>query len=345
MADLMLTARIAQPHQLSVAEIAAWEHLSTTVPQLASPFLSVHYARAVAAAGIDVRICIIARGGQIRGFLPYQVRNRLCSWIRAAEPVGAEMTDYVGLIADPALRITTAQLLTLAKLNYLSFTHLDEPQLAYGLNAEQPRTGLRIRLDQTAEQPLEALLAERHKYRKDTERRARQLVKEVGPIRFELDAEQQRHQLIDRLIERKRAQYQRTNARDALQDSWKTQLLHQLSEHQFPTCRGLLSTMYAGDEWLAIHFGIIGNGVLQYWLPVYNPAFSKYAPGRLLIHQIIEASRAAAIHTIDRGEGDTASKRELANEEHRFLRGAWHNRSLGGSAARGYHSIKWRFPT
>ena len=344
MADNTLNARIARPRDLTLAEIAAWEHLSATVPQLASPFLSVHYARAVAASGIDVRICIIYRNGQIRGFLPYQVRNRLCSWIRAAEPVGAEMTDYVGLIADPELRVTPAQLLKLARLNYLSFTHLDEPQLGYGLSAEQPRTGLRIRLDQAAEQPLDALLAERHKYRKDTERRARQLVKEVGPIRFELDAGQQRHQLIDQLIERKRAQYQRTNARDALQDEWKAQLLHQLSEQQFRSCRGLLSTMYAGDEWLAIHFGLVGNGVLQYWLPVYNPAFSKYAPGRLLIHHIIESSRDAAIHTIDRGEGDTASKRELANEEHSFLRGAWHNRSVGSSAARGYHSIKWRLP-
>ena len=345
MADNTLNARIVRPRDLTAAEIAAWEHLSVSTAQLASPFLSVHYARAVAAAGLDVRICIIYRDALIRGFLPYQMRNRVCSWIRIAEPVGAEMTDYVGLVAEPGLRVTPAQLLRLARLNYLSFTHLDESQLSYGLHAEQPRTGLRIRLDQAAEQPLDALLLERHKYRKDTERRARQLVKEVGPIRFELDARQQRHALIEQLIARKRAQYQRTNARDALQDGWKTQLLHQLSDLQFPSCRGLLSTMSAGDEWLAIHFGIIGNGVLQYWLPVYNPNFSKYAPGRLLIHNVIESSRAAAIHTIDRGEGDTVSKRDLSNEEHSFLRGAWHNRSVCSIAARGYHSIQWRLPS
>lgn len=344
MADNALHARTVRPQELSEAEVAAWEHLSATEPHLASPFLSVHYARAVAASGIDVRICVLYAGSQVRGFLPYQVRNRMFGWLGAAEPVGAEMTDYVGLVAAPGLRVTPAELLKLARLNYLSFTHLDESQLGYGLTAEQPRTGLRIRLDQGAAQPLEALLAEKHKYRKDTERRARQVVKEVGPIRFVLDATEQRHELIDQLIERKRGQYHRTKAPDALQDPWKAKLLHALRELQLPSCRGLLSTMSAGDEWLAIHFGIIGHGVLQYWLPVYNPAFSKYAPGRLLIHHIIEASAAAAIHTIDRGEGDTASKRELANEEHKFLRGAWHNRSLGGSAARGYHSIKWRLP-
>jgi CelD/BcsL family acetyltransferase involved in cellulose biosynthesis len=344
MADNTLQARTVSPRDLTVAEIAAWEHLSATVPHLASPFLSVHYARAVAATGIDVRVCIIYCDGHIHGFLPYQLRNRVFGWVRAAEPVGAAMTDYVGLIAEPGLRVTAAVLLKLARLNYLGFTHLDESQLAYGLSGQQPRTGLRIRLDQSAEQPLEALLADSPKYRKDTERRARQVVKEVGPIRFELDARHERHARIDQLIARKRAQYQRTAAPDALEGEWKAGLLHALSDQQHPTCRGLLSTMFAGDEWLAIHFGIIGNGVLQYWLPVYNPAFSKYAPGRLLIHHIIEASRAAGIHTIDRGEGDTASKRELANEEHLFLSGAWHNRSICGSAARGFQSLKWRFP-
>jgi CelD/BcsL family acetyltransferase involved in cellulose biosynthesis len=101
--------------------------------------------------------------------------------------------------------------------------------------------------------------------------------------------------------------------------------------------------MSAGGRWVAIHFGLIGNGTLQYWLPVYNPEFSKYAPGRLLIHNIIEASSQHGFHTIDRGEGDTASKRELANEEHRFFRGVWHNQSVASSLMRGVHSLKWRF--
>lgn len=277
-----------------------------------------------------------------RGFLPFQYRHWLARLAKTAEPAGAEMTDYFGLIAAPDLRLTPGQILRLAQINHFGFSHLDESQQRYGLTGEQPRTGLRIRLSQDSERPLEALLSGKNKYLKDTERRTRQLIGEFGPIEFTFDVQADREQVLNHMIQQKRAQYARTNVSDALRHEWKQRLLHKLSGYRFPSCRGLLSTMSAGGQWIATHFGLVGNGILQYWLPVYNPDFAKYAPGRLLIHHIIDASRAAAIHTIDRGEGDTSSKRELANEEHLFLRGVWHNRSVSSHITRGIHSIKWR---
>jgi CelD/BcsL family acetyltransferase involved in cellulose biosynthesis len=337
-----ISARVVTPFELEAREIAIWERLSTSTPSLGSPFLSPHYARAVAESGIDVRICVIYRGSAIRGFFPYQFRNPVCGWARTAEPVGGEMTDYVGVVAEPGLTITSRQLLKLAKVNYFGFSHLDETQLKYGLHAEQPRIGLRVRLSPGGGRPLESLLADQKKYIKDSERRARQLSREVGPINFILDVQGDRREVLNKLISEKRSQYQRTNAPDALAKSWKYKLLNILSEYQFDTCRGILSTISAGDQWIAAHFGIIGNGILQYWFPVYNQAFAKYAPGRLLIHQIIDSARKVSIHTIDRGEGDNSSKRELANEEHSFFRGTWHNATLASQVTRGFYSLKWR---
>ena len=342
MEEQALTARIISPDCLSAHEIAAWENLCATLPHLSSPFLSPHYARAVSEAGIDARICVIYHNQTICGFLPYQFRSHLSAWTGTAEPVGGEMTDYFGLIAAPGFSIASRRLLQLAKLNYLGFSHLDESQLDYGLIAEQPRIGLRIRLPRDIDRPLEALLHDSQKYLKDSERRKRQLVKEVGPIEFTLDVRNGRMQILNELIQRKRSQYMRTKAPDALESPWKRHLLQQLSQYEFDSCRGILSTLSAGGKWVAAHFGILGNGILQYWLPVYNPEYAKYAPGRLLIHHIIEMSSTAGIHTIDRGEGDTSSKRELANEEHRLLRGAWHNGSVASGIARGFYSLKWR---
>ena len=339
------SARTVAPQALHPHEVARWEELCRTVPALASPFLSVHYARAVAASGVDVRVCVISRDGAPRAFLAYQMAGRLGHWLHSAEPAGGAMTDYFGLVAEPGLVLEPALLLRLARLNYLAFSHLDETQRQLGLDGEQPRTGLRVRLDHGAGAPLDALLAERHKYRKDSERRMRQVSAEVGPLAFVFDAAADRAGLLDQLVEHKRAQYARTGAPDALAQPWKTRLLAELSGYRFDSCRALLSTLAAGDQWLAMHIGLVGNGVLQYWLPVYNPALSKYAPGRLLIHHIIAGSAAAGIHTIDRGEGDTASKRELANEEHQFLRGVWQNQSPSSLIAKGLNSIKWRLAT
>lgn len=342
-----LSAQLRTAFDLSAEEIAAWEKLCATVPALSSPFLSFSYVRAVAEAGMDVRVCVLYENGMVRGFLPYQFRTRVSVWTRSAEPAGGEMTDYFGLIVSADFRITSTELLQLARVNYLSFSHLDESQLLHGLDGEQPRTGLRIKLpgDSPGEaQPVTdaAAHAKKHKYVKDTERRARQLTREIGPIEFRLDVEEGRQELLEQLITHKRAQYQRTDAPDALKDPWKSTLLHKLSNTQSATCSGLLSSLSAGDQWVAFHFGIMGNGVLQYWLPVYNPEMSRYAPGRLLIHHIIDAAPAASIHSIDRGEGDTPSKRDLANEEHLFYRGAWNNKSIGSQVAQGLQSIKWK---
>ncbi|HEX9172943.1 MAG TPA: GNAT family N-acetyltransferase [Telluria sp.] len=338
----LYSARTVAPHELAAHEVSLWETLCRTVPALGSPFLTVHYARAVASSGVDVRVCVVARDGEPCAFLPYQMTGGLGRWLKSAEPVGAAMTDYFGLVAKPGTALAPTELLRLARLNHLAFSHLDETQLAYGLEGEQPRTGLRVLLDHSAGAPLDALLAQRQKYRKDTERRMRQVAAEVGPLRFIFDVGNDRAAQVAQLVGHKRAQYERTGAADALAEPWKTRLLAELSGYRFDSCRALVSTLSAGEHWLAMHIGLVGNGVLQYWLPVYNPALSKYAPGRLLIHHIIGASASAAIHTIDRGEGDTASKRELANDEHQFLRGVWHNKSPASFLTNGLNSIKWR---
>jgi CelD/BcsL family acetyltransferase involved in cellulose biosynthesis len=337
-----IKSRICSPFDLYQNEAAAWEKLSSTVDSLASPFLSLHYIRAVAETGMDVRVCIFYQDGVIRGFLPYQYRNHVYALVKAAEPVGAEMTDYFGLIADPEFKIASNQLLALAKINYFNFSHFDELQLNYGLQAEQPRTGLRIRLAANSDNPLAALCTTKLKYLKDTERRVRQLEHEIGPVEFSFDVQYDRQQHLDNLYSQKRAQYKRTKTHDALKHTWKYKLLFRLSEYRFETCRGVLSNLTAGNQWVASHFGIIGNGVMQYWLPVYNPVYAKYAPGRLLMHHIIQATGSASVHTIDRGEGDTPAKRELANEEHQLYRGIWHNKSMTSLAVRGFNSLRWR---
>lgn len=342
MRDATLSGRTCAPDALSAAELAAWAALNASVPALHSPFLSAAYAQAVQRAGMPVRVCVISRGGRPVGFLPYQMSGTLATLLGSAEPAGAEMTDYFGLVAEPDLRLAPQQLLRLAGLSYLNFTHLDAGQQAYGLTGEQPRVGLRVRLDPQAEAPLQALLADSHKYRNDSARRLRQLVKEVGEVRFVLDQESGRAALLEQLVEQKRAQYARTGAFDALAAPWRRHLLNELLQVRQPGCRSMLSSLYAGDQWVAFHYGLLGNNQLQYWLPVYNPAMSKYAPGRQLIHSVIEASRDAGIHVIDRGEGDTPSKRELANEEHAFLRGVWRRASVAGQAARALQSLKWR---
>lgn len=335
-----LTGRVLDPRNFDPQLAARWDALLAGHATLQSPFLSFHYARAVQAAGRRVRVCVIERDGVACGFFPFQFDGALATLTRSAGPVGGVMTDYVGLVADSDLRLAPAQLLKLARLNTFTFSHLDETQQAFGLRGEQARVGLRLRLDPTS--PLDTLLRAQHRYMKDSERCARLVVRDFGPIEFTFDQKENRAALLDQLIEQKRLQYQRTGVPDSLLEPWPRRLLHLLAQADTPGCHGRLSTLYAGGQWLASHFGLSCHGVLHHWMPVYNPDLGKYAPGRLLMHHMIEACPPAGMLMIDHGEGDSPSKRQTANEEHFYYRGQWHNRSMASLVSRGYQSLKWR---
>lgn len=345
MRDTMNTIREASVKaavDLSPDEIAAWEKFSTTQPQNASPFLSVHFARAIAAAGADARVCIVRDDGDISAFFPFLYPSAWHRRCKVAERVGGELTDSFGIVAASGFRTTPQQLLKLAGINYISFSHLEEPQLQYGLTGEQPRIGLRAHLDPTTVPALQSVSSVTKHYLKDSAKRQRKLAEEIGPLRFEFDVQQNRSQTLQRLIDQKRAQYTSSGVPDAMLDDWKRKALFNLLDYKFDTCRGVLSTLYAGDQWIASHFGIMGNGILTLWFPVYNPEFSRFSPGRLLLHHIVESCREYGFRTLDRGEGDTPRKREIANEEYQLYRGVWQNGSGLSHAIHGLNRVKWK---
>lgn len=343
MQNLSRHAILKQANSLSPEEIRAWEYFSATQRHVASPFMSAHFARAVAESGVDARVCIVRDHEEITAFFPFLYENKWASRFGIAQRIGGELTDAFGLIANSSFRTSSDELLRLAKINYLSFSHLDEAQLRHGLAGGQPRVGLRTFIDPQALPVLNSISSIGKHYLKESARRTRKLTEEVGPIRFEFNVESNRSQALELLIQKKRAQYKSSGAPDSLRESWKRNTLARLLEYRFNTCQGVLSSLYAGDAWIASHFGIMGNGVLHMWFPVYNQEYSKYSPGRLLLHAIIESCRTAGFNTIDRGEGDTPIKREIANQEYKLYRGVWQSRSPISPLVHNFNRLRWRF--
>jgi CelD/BcsL family acetyltransferase involved in cellulose biosynthesis len=334
-------SRIVPAEALSDEEIAAWDNSCRNQPHLASPFFSPHYARAVARTHCRVYVCVILRQGSIVGFLPFQFRNALHQWWGCAERVGGEMTDYFGLIAEPGLRIPAPDLLRLAGLNHLYFTHLDESQLTHGLLGERPEVGLQLRLDRGIDYWTQQLRKSNPKLVSETERIERSLQKEHGALSFRL-AEAAWPEPLQHMIRCKGEQYLRTGKNNAFRESWRGRVLEELAGTQKPSCAGLLSTLHAGGTWIASHFGIRSHGVLHYWFPVYNPAMRRFSPGRLLLKNVIQSASEAGIELVDRGAGDTHAKRQLTNQEHLLYRGAWYGHGFRSTAFRIHLSFKWR---
>lgn len=334
------TSRVVSPHDLEPVEVSAWEELCATSTSVHSPFFSPHFALAVASVHPGVKICVLRKAGHPVGFLPFQYSSRWHRWLAAAGPVGGQMNDYFGLIAEPDVYIGSSRLLRLAGLRHLGFTHLDETQLNFGLEGERPETGLRIQLAAGANGRWEQLRDRKKRFVEDTERRARKLESAHGPLRFQF-AETSPAALAQ-LIRMKRLQYASTNVRDSLAQEWKRKLLENLAGVKEPTCSGILSVLYAGETWVASHFGLRSKTVMHYWFPVYNPDLREFAPGRLLLKHVCEAAPREGIRCIDRGAGDSQAKRDIANEQHLYYRGAWYQPGPRAAAVRALHSLKWR---
>lgn len=326
---------------IAASAIEVWRELCESDPAFQSAFYSPVFAETVARVHPNVFVCIMQRAARPVAFLPFQFATPLHKLLGAAEPIGASMSDHFGIIAAPEMKIEPSSLLALAGLSAFTFHHLPEEQTRYGLSGVKPELGHRIVVGGDVAYYWGKLRAVNGSFARELDRRYRKL-QEVGPLRFTYDVIDKERELA-LLIERKRVQYQRTGARDALAEDWKRDLLAALATSRDPCCAGTLSTLHAGDIWVASHFGLRCGGTLHFWFPVYNDALARLAPGHLLLKCIIDNASEFGIATIDRGAGDQAHKSAYLTETHHYYRGYWTRRGLRSLLHRGIQSAAWRW--
>lgn len=327
---------------LSASERSGWAHLLNQSKSSRWAFLSPTYAEAVneTLGPVDVLLCW--RADELVGVMPLQRATGWLGRLGMREPVGRHMTDYFGLLARPGVKLDWAELLRAARVPCLYFTHLDESQAAHGLTGDSPRKGLRTRIHPDGgDAHWEWLRTQDKKLVSDTERRERKLMAEHGVIRFEMQSSTP-DQDLDCLVALKNAQYQRTgHDGGALLDPANARLLAYLVKAADPDCQPLLSVLHCGAQWVAGHFGLQCGPLLHYWFPVYDTRYSAYSPGRILYRHILLGAQARGIDCIDRGEGDSAAKRDFGNEEHHFFKGLYSAGSIGSALNIGIR-INWR---
>jgi CelD/BcsL family acetyltransferase involved in cellulose biosynthesis len=334
-----LVGQIVQAGALSQSDQEAWR--TFLAPQPAA-FLSYPYVGVLASHFPLVRITrIMASDGQVVAFFPFQYRCRAFAAAGIGQQLGRDLSDYFGLVAAPGVQIAPKTLMRLSGLKSLYFTHLDECLYSGGLVSGKPEIGHRIDFPQGGEAFWEEKRRDDKKFVSDTERRERKLIREYGAMRFTFCEEHGEAALSD-LIARKRAQYHRTGVTDSLRDPRTRSVLHALCDTRDEQCRGMVSTLYAGDTWVASHFGLRSGSTLHYWFPVYNPELKSFAPGRILLKQIILDAQLHGLARIDRGAGDSVAKRDFATSQHFFHSGLWQQPGVTAQAHRIGLAIGWR---
>lgn len=118
----------------------------------------------------------------------------------------------------------------------------------------------------------------------DSRRKQRKLERKVGALKFSFSNFNQ--EVLDTCFRWKSEQWQQMGVPDRFASAQHRQLFQELAARNLL----LVSTLSSDQELLAIHVGMLDKGRLYWWVPAYNPSYSQYSPGRLLLHFLLEES-------------------------------------------------------
>ena len=310
-----------------------WRAFCRENTMLDSPFFAQTYTDAAAKTRPGARVAIFYTDGGIAAFFPYHMPTMLHAMVGYGGRIGGHLTDAFGLIAAPEFRANPATLLRHCGLHYLQYAYLPREQLSYGLSGGRLDPGLAIDLTIGPERYLQQRATANSKFFKQLARDEKRLAARHGPLKFCFQQENgARH--LDHLIEKKSEQYRRTNVYPALDATWTNRLLHDLTESHDTQCTAVLSTLHAGETWVASHIGLQSERVLHYWLPVYNVGLKSCSPGHLLLDRIINEARSRGLQRVDLGTGTQRAKRVFATMSKSYYSGSWHRPGMRGIIGR-----------
>lgn len=310
--------------ELGVAERALWSRFRAEDPALASPYFDLRFVEAASQIAPGARVAVVREGGAVRGFLPFQQRGSLL------QPLGAPLSDFHGLIAEPDLSIGAL----LPRLDGARRARVSG--LVGAREADRPGLSARRAMAADLSQGFDAYLAGRDaRFLKDKRRRRRALERDHGSLSFSF--ERPTRAQVDHLVARKRAQLARTHQYDIFACGWTVALLHHLAEIDAPDFGLRLAVLKVGGVLVAAELGLTSGARHHLWFPIYDPAFAKYSPGSLMTLDTLETAAARGVTRVDFGVDADPYKRDFADPAEAVYEGLIDRRvSSRGRSMRGF---------
>jgi CelD/BcsL family acetyltransferase involved in cellulose biosynthesis len=317
-------AQLGQEHRI------AWSEIQRANPELDSPYFRPEFTQAVASVRDDVEVAVLEDHGEMVGFFPFQrSRGGLC------RPIGGRLSDFQGVVIRPGLVWNPAELLRGCGLKVWHFDH--------ALASQEPLRPYHWRLEDSPYLDIsggfEAYLARHGRRAKNPfphlERKLSKLQKEVGPLRFEVDI--QDDHVFDTLIRWKTQQYLRTGATNVFAFAWTRLLLERISRCRGEAFAGVLSALYAGSRLVAAHFGMRSYKVLHLWFPSYDLDVARASPGAIRDVELMKCAQSMGIERFDFGKGMTDSKEYFMSGMVQVATGCVDRRWATGTLRRQWH--------
>ncbi|HXY93904.1 MAG TPA: GNAT family N-acetyltransferase [Acidimicrobiia bacterium] len=310
-----MNVRVVRPGALTDADRGAWASLQRTEAALGSPFLAPEFALAIDSAREDARVAVVEDAGRPVAFLPFSHH----SGDGSGAPIGATICDAQALIAPAGFDWDPRVLVRAAGLERWSFDHLLVSQTTFAPFHHVRHRSPTIDLSDGHEHYLERVRASSKDVLAQVARRRRKLGREVGDVTVEWQTADR--DALDTLFAWKSAQYRETGVWDRFDQPWIVDAVRLLARTQCDALTGLLSTLRAGDELVAMHFGLLGRDRLCWWFPVYDPRFGRYSPGLILLLDLVATAAERGIALVDLGRGEHHYKLRVATGAYEVAEG------------------------
>lgn len=287
---------------LTPAHRDQWRAYVSVEPTRHSPYYQLGFFDALVTVKRPVEVLVAEDGQGVLAFLPFEQRGS------RTIPAGGGMNDYQGPICRPGSSPNPVALIRGGGLSSYRYNHLYPADLS-----GWARFNIKTMI---SPQQFVAGGAEAYADRlrsggqtgefKTSQRLGRKLAREVGELNFTLDDREP--ETLDYLIRWKSQQYRETGAPDGFEDAWRGELLRNLLQSRDPEFRGLLASLRAGEQLVAVHYYLQSGKILHSWFPTYDANYARYSPGRVLAVTALDAMAEQGVEVMDMGKGDAMYK-------------------------------------
>lgn len=305
---------ICHPKELDNADVERWRAWQQAGKDWSSPFVSASFVRMVGQSRDDARVAIVNEGPRTVAYFPFHLRK-----LGIGEAIGFGVSDSQAIIHELGYEYSPAELVRKCGLGAWEFDHVT-PNAAEKPHVEAWETGALMDVSRGFEAYLDESNLSRSKRYKSSLTHQRKMSAEFGPLHLDFDASDEDAFLL--LLAWKSQQYKRTGRGDRFAIPWIRSLVESLLHSREPDCTGLLSVLRAGDQVVAVHFGLRNTTDLALWFPAYNRDLSRYSPGTIFNLRLAEAACDYGLKKLDLGKGDESYKALLSTDVYQVGEGA-----------------------
>jgi CelD/BcsL family acetyltransferase involved in cellulose biosynthesis len=323
-----MKVELVQGSALTGELVERWDSLLDADLRFHSPYFRPEFTQLVSGVRDDVEVAFVEDDGEAVAVFPFQ-RGPFGIGL----PIGGLVSDFHGPICAKGFDIDPCEMLRKCGLWAWQFDHLLPTSQTFAPFHNQLRESFYIDLGQGFDEYVSDLRKISRTRVTNIERKARNIERDIGPLRFELQTDQS--SVFEHLLRWKSHQYVDTGVVDVFRYEWVRSLLKKIISRRSSKFSGILSTLHAGQRLVAVHAGMRSHDVAHYWFPSFDRDVASYSPGMILLFHLARALGESGVRRLDLGAGTERYKMLFGTGSVLLAAGTVDRYAIGRAARRG----------